>query len=162
MLEIKRIDKFGDLIELGISLINEIRGLIEEIPKFGANSGQNYKKLKSKDHFINVIKIQGSNCNLLRDEIKKKRISWIRDLIIKFWNFSDQTATAISILKWCRFKENCSSPSSLMHHIFVSCPMPPRCIYITTVTILQVRFVVWVTAWHSLAIYIYYEGWMGH
>jgi hypothetical protein len=49
-----------------------------------------------------------------------------------------------------------------MHHIFVSCPMPPRCIYITTVTILQVRFVVWVTAWHSLAIYIYYEGWMGH
>ena len=32
-----RIDKFWDLIELGINLINEIRDLIEEIPKFGAN-----------------------------------------------------------------------------------------------------------------------------
>ena len=46
LVEIKRIDKFGDLIELDISLINEIRGLIEEIPKFGANSGPNCKKLK--------------------------------------------------------------------------------------------------------------------
>ena len=46
LVEIKRIDKFGDLIELEISLINEIRGLIEEIPKFGANSGPNCKKLK--------------------------------------------------------------------------------------------------------------------
>jgi hypothetical protein len=46
LVEIKRIEKFGDLIELEISLINEIRGLIEEIPKFGANSGPNCKKLK--------------------------------------------------------------------------------------------------------------------
>ena len=46
LVEIKRIDKFGDLIELEISLINEIRGLIEKIPKFGANSGPNCKKLK--------------------------------------------------------------------------------------------------------------------
>jgi hypothetical protein len=29
---IRRINKFGDLIELGISLNNEIRGLIENIP----------------------------------------------------------------------------------------------------------------------------------
>jgi hypothetical protein len=28
-----------DLIELGINLINEIRGLIEEISKFGVNWG---------------------------------------------------------------------------------------------------------------------------
>ena len=34
MVEIKRINKFEDLIELEISLINEMRGLIEEIPKF--------------------------------------------------------------------------------------------------------------------------------
>jgi hypothetical protein len=34
-----RIDKFGDLIELEISLINEIRGLIKEISKFRADSG---------------------------------------------------------------------------------------------------------------------------
>jgi len=34
-----RIDKFGDLIELEISLINEIRGLIKNIPKFRADSG---------------------------------------------------------------------------------------------------------------------------
>jgi hypothetical protein len=31
--------KFRDLIELRISLINEIRGLIEEIPKFEVDSG---------------------------------------------------------------------------------------------------------------------------
>ena len=31
--------KFGDLIELEISLINEIRGLIEEIPTFMADWG---------------------------------------------------------------------------------------------------------------------------
>jgi len=46
LVEIKRIHKFGDLIELEISLINEIRSLIKEIPKFGANSGPNCKKLK--------------------------------------------------------------------------------------------------------------------
>jgi len=46
LVEIKRIDKFRDLIELEISLINEIRGLIEEISKFGANSSPNCKKLK--------------------------------------------------------------------------------------------------------------------
>jgi hypothetical protein len=34
LVEIKRIDKFWDLIKLGISLISEIRGLMEEIPKF--------------------------------------------------------------------------------------------------------------------------------
>jgi hypothetical protein len=34
LVEIKINDKLGDLIELGISLINEIRGLLEEIPKF--------------------------------------------------------------------------------------------------------------------------------
>jgi hypothetical protein len=33
-----------------IYLINSIKGLLEEILKFGANLGQNYKKLKSKDH----------------------------------------------------------------------------------------------------------------
>jgi hypothetical protein len=49
LLEIKKIDKFGNLIELGISLINEIRGLIEEIPKFEADSRPNCKKLKFKD-----------------------------------------------------------------------------------------------------------------
>jgi hypothetical protein len=31
---IEKIDKFWDLIKLGINLINEIRGLIKEIPKF--------------------------------------------------------------------------------------------------------------------------------
>jgi len=31
---IEKIDKFWDLIELGINLINEIRDLIKEIPKF--------------------------------------------------------------------------------------------------------------------------------
>jgi hypothetical protein len=41
-----RIDKFEDLIELRNSLINEIRGLIEEIPKFRADLGQLCKKLK--------------------------------------------------------------------------------------------------------------------
>jgi hypothetical protein len=44
-----RIDIFGDLIELEISLINEIKGLIEEIPKFDADSRQNCKKLESND-----------------------------------------------------------------------------------------------------------------
>jgi hypothetical protein len=34
LVEIKRINDFGNLIELGISLINEMMGLIEEIPKF--------------------------------------------------------------------------------------------------------------------------------
>jgi hypothetical protein len=32
-------DKYKDLIKLEISLINEIRGLIEKIPKFGADPG---------------------------------------------------------------------------------------------------------------------------
>ena len=49
LVKIKRIDKFRDLIKLLISLINEIKGLIEEIQKFGAYLGRNYKKLKSKD-----------------------------------------------------------------------------------------------------------------
>jgi len=40
---------FGDLIELEIRLINEIKGLIEEIPKFEADSRQNCKKLESND-----------------------------------------------------------------------------------------------------------------
>jgi hypothetical protein len=43
LVEIERIDKFGYLIELIISLINEIKGLIEEIPKFEADARQNYK-----------------------------------------------------------------------------------------------------------------------
>jgi hypothetical protein len=42
-------DKLWDLIELGINLINEIRDLIEEIPKFGVNWGHNCNSLKSKD-----------------------------------------------------------------------------------------------------------------
>jgi hypothetical protein len=42
-------DKFVDLMKLGISLINEIRGLIKEILKFRVDLGQNCKKLKSKD-----------------------------------------------------------------------------------------------------------------
>ena len=49
LIKIGWIDKFGDLIKLGIGLINEIKGLTEEIPMFGANLGQNCKKLKSKD-----------------------------------------------------------------------------------------------------------------
>jgi hypothetical protein len=49
LLETRRIDKFGDLIKLYFSLINEIKGLIEEILKFRADLGQNRKKLKSKD-----------------------------------------------------------------------------------------------------------------
>jgi hypothetical protein len=35
--KIERINKFGDLIELEISFINEIRGVIEKISKFGAD-----------------------------------------------------------------------------------------------------------------------------
>jgi len=46
---IRRITKFGDLIELKISLINEIRGVIKKIPKFGADLGHNCMKLKFKD-----------------------------------------------------------------------------------------------------------------
>jgi len=46
---IRRINKFGDLIELEISLINEIRGVIKEIPKFGADLGHNCMKLKFKN-----------------------------------------------------------------------------------------------------------------
>ena len=49
MVEIKRINKFGDLIELKISLINEIRGLIEEIPKFRGWFESKLQELKSKD-----------------------------------------------------------------------------------------------------------------
>jgi hypothetical protein len=49
LIKIGWIDKFGDLIKLGIRLINVIKGLTEEIPKFGANLSQNCKKLKSKD-----------------------------------------------------------------------------------------------------------------
>ena len=49
LIKIGWIDKFGDLIKLGIRLINVIKGLTEEIPKFGANLDQNCKKLKSKD-----------------------------------------------------------------------------------------------------------------
>jgi hypothetical protein len=40
---------FWDLIELGINLINEIRDLIEKIPKFGVNWGQKCNRLKSND-----------------------------------------------------------------------------------------------------------------
>ena len=47
--KIKKNDKFRDLIKLWISLINEIKGLIEKISKFRVNLGQNCKKLKSKD-----------------------------------------------------------------------------------------------------------------
>jgi hypothetical protein len=36
-------------MELRINLINEIKGLIEEISKFGVNWGQNCNRLKSKD-----------------------------------------------------------------------------------------------------------------
>jgi hypothetical protein len=49
LVEIKKIDKFENLIELEISLINEIRGLIEEIPNFEADSGPNCNKLKFND-----------------------------------------------------------------------------------------------------------------
>jgi hypothetical protein len=31
--------KFGDLIELEISIINKIRGLIEKLSRFGVDSG---------------------------------------------------------------------------------------------------------------------------
>jgi hypothetical protein len=43
---IRIINKFGDLITLEISLINEIRGVIEEISKLGADLGHNCMKLK--------------------------------------------------------------------------------------------------------------------
>jgi hypothetical protein len=36
-------------MELRINLINEIKGLIEEISKFGVNWGYNCNILKSKD-----------------------------------------------------------------------------------------------------------------
>jgi hypothetical protein len=49
LVEIKKIYKFENLIELEISLINEIRGLIEEIPNFEADSGPNCYKLKFND-----------------------------------------------------------------------------------------------------------------
>jgi len=49
LVEIKKIYKFENLIELEISLINEIRGLIEEIPNFEADSGPNCNKLKFND-----------------------------------------------------------------------------------------------------------------
>jgi hypothetical protein len=45
----EKIDKFRDLIKLWISLINEIKDLIEEISKFRGNLGQNCKKLNYKD-----------------------------------------------------------------------------------------------------------------
>ena len=45
----KLISFFGDYIEFKISLINEIRGLIEKISKFEADFDQNWKKLKFKD-----------------------------------------------------------------------------------------------------------------
>jgi len=54
LVEIKRNDKLGDLIELGISLINEIRGLLEEIPKFWGWFGSKLQELKSKDQSENV------------------------------------------------------------------------------------------------------------
>jgi hypothetical protein len=44
----------GDLIELEISLINEIRGLLEEIPKFWGWFGSKLQELKSKDQSENV------------------------------------------------------------------------------------------------------------
>ena len=39
-----RINKFWDLIELVISLINGIRGLIDKLPKFGVGLGHNCKE----------------------------------------------------------------------------------------------------------------------
>ena len=47
MIEIEKIKKCGDLIKLWISLINEIRGLIEEISKFKVNLGLECNKLNS-------------------------------------------------------------------------------------------------------------------
>jgi len=38
--------------------------------KFWADSGYNCKKLKSMDHFVNGVKIQGFNCNWCRGKIK--------------------------------------------------------------------------------------------
>ena len=52
MVEKKRIDKFGDLIVLRISLINEIRGLIEKILRI---QGCFRSKLQE-------IKVQGPLC----------------------------------------------------------------------------------------------------
>jgi hypothetical protein len=46
---IRIINKFGDLITLEISLINKIRGVIEEISKFEADLGHNCMKLKFKN-----------------------------------------------------------------------------------------------------------------
>jgi len=42
-------NKFWDLIKLGINLINPIRSLIEEIAKFGVNWGHDCNILKFKD-----------------------------------------------------------------------------------------------------------------
>jgi hypothetical protein len=46
---IRIINKFGNLIELEISLINEIKSVIEEISKFGADLDHNCMKLKFKN-----------------------------------------------------------------------------------------------------------------
>jgi len=70
--------KFGDLIKLWISLIHLIKDLIEEIPKFGPDLGQNCKKLKSKDYFVDITKNSGV------------QLQFIQGLITRFQNFSDQ------------------------------------------------------------------------
>jgi hypothetical protein len=49
LIEIERIYKFGDLIKLSISLINEIRSIIEKISKFWVNLVPNCKKLNFRD-----------------------------------------------------------------------------------------------------------------
>jgi hypothetical protein len=49
LIEIERIYKFEDLIKLSISLINEIRSIIEKISKFRVNLGPNCKKLNFRD-----------------------------------------------------------------------------------------------------------------
>ena len=63
MIEVERIDKLGDLIKFIISLMKS-RGLIEEILQLRTDLGQNYKKLKSKDHSVKGAAMQVFNYNL--------------------------------------------------------------------------------------------------
>jgi hypothetical protein len=72
----------------------------------------------------------------LRDEIKKKRISWIRDLITKFQNFSDQTANGHFHPKMASFQRKlfitffthaphlCQLPHVPTMHLYYHCNGP--------------------------------------
>jgi hypothetical protein len=88
--------KFGDLIELEISIINKIRGLIEKIIKVWSCSGYNCKKLKSMDHFVQMmLKSKGSIAIdpgiKLKIAIFKKTAPFLGILFIIFATLSPET-----------------------------------------------------------------------